>query len=582
MKKDINMPERLKNRILAARKEIASDLVLKGGNLLNVFSCETYEADIAIYDGVIVGTGTGYRGNTEIDIRGKWVTPGLVDGHLHIESSMLVPSMLAPELLSHGTTTIVSDPHEIANVLGMDGIRFMLDDSSRIPMDIFFMAPSCVPSTHLETSGAVLDVSSLSSLTDEPRILGLAEMMNFPGVLSGDRDVMEKIALFQDKIIDGHSPGMTGSDLQAYISAGIRSDHESTDRSEGILKIKNGMILMIREGTSAKNMADLLPLVNSKNARRCCLVSDDLHPLDLEKRGHLDFALKKAVSLGLDAATAVQLVTLNPSEYFGLKNIGAIAPGYKADIAVFNDMKDFEIDKVYKNGDLVVDGGKPVYLSAGETKRHIKKSWRAGGFRVSPVSLEDLRIPYTGKKVRVINVVPGQIITKASIETPKEKKGDIVSDIESDILKLCVVERHKGTGNIGLGLVKGLGLARGAIASSVAHDSHNIIAAGVRDEEILLSINTVKEMAGGQVVVCGDTILAQLPLEVAGLMSACSFEEMVRQVESLKKAASDIGCSLDDPFMLLSFLALPVIPELKLTDRGLIDVERFEIVDLYC
>ncbi len=580
MKKENDLPEILKNRILAAKKEISSDLVLKGGNVLNVFSCEIYKADIAIYDGVIVGIGTGYRGNTEVDIRGKWVTPGLVDGHLHIESSMLVPSVLARELLSHGTTTIVSDPHEIANVLGVDGIRFMLDDSRDIPLDIFFMLPSCVPATHLETSGAVLNASSMSCLTDEPRILGLAEMMNFPGVLAGDMDVMEKIALFQNRLVDGHAPGITGSDLQAYISAGIRSDHESTDRSEGILKIRNGMTLMIREGTSAKNMTELLSVVNSRNSRRCCLVSDDLHPLDIKNKGHLDFVLKKAVGLGLDAVTSVQMVTLNPSEYFGLKNIGALAPGYKADIVVFNDIETFQVDKVYKNGKLVADGGNPVYLS--DTEKQAKKRGRVGEFRMPPVSAEDLCIPYTGKNVRVINLVPGQIVTEASIETPKKAGNHIVSDTESDIIKLCVVERHKNTGNISVGLVKGFGFTKGAVASSVAHDSHNIIAAGVSDREIMLAINTVKEMAGGQAVVSGDRVLARLTLEVAGLMSACSFDKMVRQVESLKKAVSDIGCSLDDPFMLLSFLALPVIPELKLTDRGLVDVDRFEIVDLYC
>lgn len=349
--------ETLKKRILAARGEIPSDLVLKGGKIVNVFSGEIQEGDVAFFDGIIVGVGAEYQGKEHVKLEGKWVTPGLIDGHIHIESSMLPPSRLAAELLTHGTTAIVSDPHEIANVLGLDGVRFMLEDSRSIPFDIFFMAPSCVPATHLETSGATLGASGLSGLKDDPRILGLAEMMNFPGVIMGDNSVLEKINLFSGKIVDGHAPLLSGHDLQAYLTAGVRSDHESTQKTEGFEKVSSGMMLMIREGTAARDLEELLPLVNKKNSRRFCLVSDDLHAEDIANRGHLNVTLKKAVRLGLDTVTAIQLVTLNPAEYFGLKNRGAVAPGYCADVTVFNDLVDFEPLLVYKNGRKVVDSG---------------------------------------------------------------------------------------------------------------------------------------------------------------------------------------------------------------------------------
>nr|MBC8458095.1 adenine deaminase [Deltaproteobacteria bacterium] len=335
--------ETLKKRISAAKGDIPADLVLRGASVVNVFSGEIQEKDVAVYDEIIVGLGSDLHGKEEVDIRGKWIVPGLIDGHLHVESSMLLPSKLAAALLVHGTTTIVSDPHEIANVMGLKGIRFMLDDSRDIPFDIFYMAPSCVPATHLETSGATLEASDLSELKDEPRILGLAEMMNFPGVLMGDQGVLEKIVLFRNQILDGHCPFLRGHDLQAYLTAGIHSDHETTDRSEGLEKVENGMMLMIREGTSAKNLEELLPLVNSKNSRRFCFVTDDLNAEDIQLRGHLNFIVRKAIQLGLDPATAVQLVTINPAEYFGLKDRGAVAPGYCADLVVLNDLETFKV-----------------------------------------------------------------------------------------------------------------------------------------------------------------------------------------------------------------------------------------------
>ena len=570
--------ETLKKRISAAKGDIPADLVLRGASVVNVFSGEIQEKDVAVYDEIIVGLGSDLHGKEEVDIRGKWIVPGLIDGHLHVESSMFLPSKLAAALLVHGTTTIVSDPHEIANVMGLKGIRFMLDDSRDIPFDIFYMAPSCVPATHLETSGATLEASDLSELKDEPRILGLAEMMNFPGVLMGDQEVLEKIVLFRNQVLDGHCPFLRGHDLQAYLTAGIRSDHETTDRSEGLEKVENGMMLMIREGTSAKNLEELLPLVNNKNSRRFCFISDDLHAEDIQLRGHLNFIVRKAIQLGLDPATAVQLVTINPAEYFGLKDRGAVAPGYCADLVVLNDLETFKVNSVYKKGRIVVDREVLVNFPIKQDEALIMQS---KPLNIAPLTPENFRIPHSGGKARVIELVSGQITTKALYEEVKSTNGFVISDIESDILKLCVVERHQASGRIGLGLVKGFGLKRGAVASSVAHDSHNVIVVGVNDEDIFRAVDEVRVMGGGLAVASGNDIMAKAPLEIAGLMSTQPIDALVKQLRRVKKAASNLGCVLEEPFMALSFLALPVIPELKLTDIGLVDVNQFEIVPLF-
>lgn len=578
----MNSPvEAVKWRILAARREVPAELVLKGGKMVNVFSGQIQEGDVALHDGIIVGVGAEYRGREEVDLRGKWVAPGLIDGHFHIESSMLPPSRLAAELLVHGTTTIVSDPHEIANVLGLEGVRFMLQDSRSIPFDIFFMAPSCVPATDLETSGATLGPPELSELKSEARILGLAEMMNFPGVIMGDNGVLEKIDLFRDKVLDGHCPLLRGYDLQAYLTAGIRSDHETTGSMEGMEKVSSGMMLMIREGTSAKNLEELLPLVNDRNARRFCIVSDDLHAEDIQHQGHLDSTLKKAVGLGLDPVTALQLVTLNPAEYFGLKGRGAVAPGYRGDITVLNDLEGFEVASVYKDGRKVVESGELVNFPGKEAGAVSLDSLTHKPLRIAPLSPDTLRIQHGGGKARVIELIPGQVITNMRLEEVKSEGGYVIPDTNSDILKLCVAERHKASGRIGLGLVKGFGIRRGAMASSVAHDSHNVVAVGVSDEEILRAIQRVRLMGGGLAVVSEDDTLAEVPLEIAGLMSTRPLDTLVRQLQEAKEASLRLGCGLEEPFMALSFLALPVIPELKLTDRGLVDVQRFQIVPLF-
>jgi len=567
---------RMAKRIQAARGQIEADLVLKEGKVVHLFSGNIQEIDIAVYDNIIIGLGNTYKAKNEVKIRDKWVIPGLIDAHIHIESSMLIPSALAAALLVHGTTAIVSDPHEIANVMGLEGVRFMLENSRHIPFDTFFMAPSCVPATHLETAGAELNAADLAPLKNEPFVLGLAEMMNFPAILAGDPGVLEKIARFRESNLDGHCPMLSGRDLQAYLTTGISSDHEASTPEEALEKVRSGMMLMIREGTSAKNLESLLPVVNEQNVHRFCLVSDDLHAEDIQERGHLDFVIRKCLSLGLDPLTAVRLATLNPASHFGLKNRGAIAPGYLADMVVLDDLEHFQVNSVYKNGQLVAREGKLIDFPSREKPVSAKRS-----FRMAPFSKDSLKIRHRNGKARIIEWVPGQIITRMCLERVPSADGWVEGDTESDLLKLCVVERHRDTGNVGVGLIRGFGLKRGALISSVAHDSHNIIAVGVTDEEIALGVKTLGEMGGGLAAVRGDEVLARVPLEVAGLMSKKPIHELVKELKSVKEAARELGCRIPDPFMALSFLALPVIPELKVTDKGLVDVNKFEIVPLF-
>ncbi len=559
--------ERLKKRIRCAKGEIPADIVLKNGYVVNVFTGDVRKRDVAICDGIIAGVGNGYRGKEEIDLSGLYLLPGFIDAHLHIESSMLIPSRLSELLIQHGTTCVISDPHEIANVMGKDGISFMIDDAKDCPVDFFFMIPSCVPSTDLETSGARLTSDDISEFLNNPYILGLAEVMNYSGVISGDEDILKKILLFKEKRIDGHCPSLKGYELQAYVTSMIESDHESITTEEAREKLENGIFLMIREGSIAKNMEDLIHLVNEKNSFRCCFVSDDLHPEEIYKRGHMDYILRKAVRLGLDPIEAIRMVTIYPAMHFGLKERGAICAGKIADIVVVDSLKEFNVMRTFK-------GGKK--RSKEKVKRDLKNSVNIKG-----ISKEMIEVNCRKGKIRVIELIPDQIVNRMRILEPTCKNGKIVSDTERDILKVCVIERHRGTGNIGIGFVKGFGLKKGAIASSVSHDSHNIIAVGVDDEDICCAVREIKNMKGGICICIDGKIEAKVQLEVAGLMTQRTASELIKDTENLKKVAKEAGCSVENPFMILSFLALPVIPEVRITDKGIVDVNRFEIVPLF-
>jgi adenine deaminase len=566
----------LQRRIRAGRGDVPADLVLKRARVVNVFTGDILVADVAVQDGYVAGVQTGYEGKQEVDADGRWVAPGLIDPHIHIESSMLMPSRLAAALAPHGTSAIVSDPHEIANVLGMPGIRFLLERSEHLPVDVFFTAPSCVPSTPLETSGARLDADALLPLLKEPRVLGLAEMMNFPGVCHGDAEVLEKLIRFQDRILDGHSPGLKGYDLQAYLAAGIQSDHECTTPEEAREKVAAGMFVMIREGTSARNLDALLPAVTTENAGRFCFASDDLHPQDLLRRGHLNHLVQRAIRAGLHPALAVRLASFNPASYFGLRDRGAVAPGFRADLVVLDDLDMFLVNRVYKDGKLVAEDGN-VCASLEPEEGSVKAKPLATG----SLTPDRFRIQARDAEARAMELVPGQILTRQVLVHPRVRKGEVVSDPEQDLLKIAVVERHQGSGRTGLGLVRGFGLGGGALAGSVAHDSHNVIAVGVEDTDLVRAVEEVREMGGGLAVTRDGNVLARVPLPVAGLLSDAPIRVLVDEIDEANRAAASLGCRLEDPFMLLSFLALPVIPALKLTDRGLVDVERFEHVPLF-
>jgi adenine deaminase len=571
----------LTNQIKIARGDQPASVLIKNCRIVNVFSGEVEAKNVIFENDIIVGIGEDYNQAKEVyDLNGKFILPGFIDGHIHIESSMLSPQEFIRLALSHGTTSVIADPHEIANVLGIKGIEYILDSSEGLPFNLFVMIPSCVPSTNMETSGAEIDNKAVKQLLPNPRILGLAELMNFPGAISGDRKILENIILTHktNKVVDGHAPGLTGSSLQAYVLAGIGSDHECVLRNEAREKLSSGMRIMIREGSAARNLADLLPIVNPVNARRCFFVTDDKHPEELSKEGHLDHILRKAVAMGLDPITAVQMVTLNPAEYFGLKKLGAIAPGFQADLVAVTDLTNFSVEKVFKDGKLVMDRGKVIseYFKSNYKNQSVLKT-----VKVKPISVKDLQIKALHEKVRVIRLVPHQIITESWITIPKVEKGKVMPDIERDILKIVVVERHYKTGNIGLGLVNGFGLKKGAIASSVAHDSHNIIGVGTNDQDLLKAIKEVIRLQGGLVIAAENKIQGALPLPIAGLMSKEKVEIVGEKLNKMLFKLKVWGSKAANPFTTLSFLALPVIPELKITDQGLVDVAKFRFTSLW-
>lgn len=556
-----------------------ADTLLTGVKLLNVFTGEVRTTNVALGGGRIVGIGSQYRRAQEVfDLYGKYVLPGLIEGHIHIESSLLTPEGFAEAVVPRGTTAVIADPHEVANVLGLDGVRYMLRASQDLPLDCYFMASSCVPATGLETAGASLGLEAIGALLEEDRILGLAEVMDYPGVIQGSRDILEKIALARSrgKFVNGHAPGLTGEGLMAYFGAGIGSDHESTTLEEAQEKLRLGMRVMIREGSQARNLAELLPLVTPVTGRRCLLVSDDKEPHELVAHGHLDALLRRAVSMGLSPHLAVQLVTLNVAEAFGLRDRGAVAPGYLADLVVVDNLREFTPLLVFKAGRLVAEEGKLL--------REIPRRREPGTLntvRIPRLSTENLRISADRtRSVRVIGLVPGQITTRRLVLEATVVDGEVRADPARDILKLVVVERHGRNGNIGLGLVQGFGLRQGALASSVAHDSHNLIAVGVEDRDLLTALEHVASMGGGLAVAARGEILASLSLPVAGLMSEEKPGDVAAALERLLLNACDLGCMAPNPFAALSFLALPVIPEIRLTDRGLVDVGKGEFLSL--
>lgn len=562
--------------IKAAKGEIPADLVIKNAKVINVLSEEIYTADIAITDGIIAGVGENYVGKQEIDVMGAYVSPSFIDGHVHLESAMLMPSEFAKLVVPSGTTTVVADPHEISNVMGLQGISYMREATKNLPLDVYMTLPSCVPATDLETSGVDLNSYDLALVIDAPWVLGIAEMMNFPGVVNCDAGVLSKIQLGKErnKCVDGHAPHLSGKDLCAYVAAGVCSDHECTTSDEAIEKLRLGMYLMVREATGARDLEALVPVLKTHNTRKCMFVTDDRHPKHLAK--HISRMVKKSVKLGLEPIKAIQMASLNTAEYFGIKDLGAIAPGYKADLLVFNDLETFEPKMVFKNGKLTAQDGKMLVDTDNTSVPALR-----GSVNIKYLYHEDLKIKAKTDTVKTINVTPKTLITKRTDEKIIVKDGFALPNVENDILKIAVIERHKATGNIGLGFVKGFGLKSGAIASTVAHDSHNMIVIGTNDDDIYYAAVELVKSQGGKIIVENGKTLAHLKLPIAGLMSDKPADEVQQDIAKLESAAKKIGCKIDDPFMSMAFLSLSVIPELKITDKGLIDVNKFEITDLF-
>ena len=553
-----------KRRIInAAAGREPADLVLKNATYVNVFSNSLCTADIAVAEGLIVGMGE-YSGNEEVDMTGKIVLPGFLDAHIHLESSLVSPKEFVKAVLPHGTTTVVTDPHEIANVMGADGIEYMLQATEGLPVDVRFMLPSCVPATPLDESGAILDYRAIDSFYDHPRVQGLAEMMNFVGIIAGDDQPVEKIVAAQahHKKIDGHAPDLVGNDLNAYVAAGVYSDHECHDLNDAIAKLERGQFIMIREGTAAQNLDALFPLLCDKYSERCMFCTDDKHPNDLLEKGHIDYMVKKAIALGADPITAVKVACHNAARYFLLNNRGAIAPGYLADFVVIDNFQDFTIEKVFKRGELMVEDGVVRDFPAPPMESYLEERAR-NTFHVETLTAEH----FSEHRPRgIIGMVNGEITTVDAGYSDR-------IDVEYDVLKIAVVERHKNTHHIGIGFLQGYGLKSGAVATSVSHDSHNIIVVGPSEADMAAAANRVVELGGGIVVWDGGVPKAEVPLAIAGIMSDEPLVTVNAKLEAAKAAAHDLGVNPGiDPFMTLSFMALPVIPTLRITTRGVFDV----------
>ena len=574
----------LREQVAAATGSKKAELVLKNAQIVNVFTQSVETGDIAIEGGYIVGIGN-YEGITEKDLGGAYVCPGFLDGHIHIESSMTSPGEFERAVVPHGTIAVITDPHEIANVAGTAGIRFMMQSAQKLDLDVYFMLPSCVPATDLDESGAELLARDLEPFYADEEVLGLAEMMNAFGVTHGDKGCFEKLVQARSlkKAIDGHAPALSGKELNAYVTAGIRSDHECSDFEEAKEKFARGQWIMIRQGTAAKNLKALMGMFEDPYYQRCLLVTDDKHPGDLIRIGHIDAIIREAVSMGADPIRAIRMGTLNAAAYFGLHDMGAVAPGYKADLAVFDDLRTLNVKQVYKGGKLVAENGKMLHQKEKNTDWSTEIKERVfHSFHRVPITVEELQLKETtGTHQRVIDMVAHELITKERIEEWKELPGVAPGvDISRDIVKLAAIERHKNTGHVGLGFLGKYGLKKGAVATSIGHDSHNLVIAGVTDEDMVLAGNRVIENGGGLAIALEGKVLADLPLPIGGLMADEPVEVVDEKLEHMKKLSVELGISEDiDAFMTLAFISLPVIPKLRLNTYGVVDVEKHQVVE---
>lgn len=572
----------LKSRIQAAAQTVKPQLVLKNARVLNVFTNELENADVAITDGYIAGVGE-YDGQEEVDLSGCVICPGFIDGHIHLESSMIPPSEFEKAVMPHGTTAVVTDPHEIANVAGTQGIEYMLAATENLMLSVYFMLPSCVPSTGLDESGAVLLAEQLRPYYNEERVLGLAELMNSFGTVQADQDILDKLydAKRFGKLTDGHAPGLCGRELNAYVAAGVMSDHECSNASEAIEKLRRGQWIMIREGTAAKNLEALMPLFENPYYERCMLATDDKHPGDLIEGGHIDYIIRKAIKLGADPVKAVRMGTLHAAQYFGLKDLGAVAPGYQADLTVLSDLEQVQVKCVYKKGKLAAEDGR--FLGASDEAPKIFREVHdrvLHSFHLDEIKECDLQLEGHGSLQRVFTLVPGEILTTEQIVPWKEMEGVAPGvDLEHDIIKMAVFERHLHTGHIGIGFIGGYGLKKGAVATSVAHDSHNLLVAGTNDRDMVIAANAVRANEGGLAIAADGKLIGELKLPIAGLMSLESAEEVEARLKELKACAKELGIpDTIDPFMTLAFTSLPVIPKLRLNTYGLIDTDLQKVV----
>ncbi len=557
----------IQQKLSVARGEQRAELLFKNARVVNVFSGEIHKTNVAVEDGRIIGFGD-YKAKKVVDLKGAYLAPSLIDGHFHVESSMLTAPEFARAVVPHGTGAVVIDPHEYANVLGLDGIRYVLESTKNLAVDFFIMLPSCVPATHLETAGAKLTADDLKLMIHDERIAGIAELMNFPGVFLGFKSELAKIEAGKGKAIDGHAPGLRGKNLNAYALAGVRSDHESVEVEEAKEKLRLGMHILLREGSTERNLKHLLPLINAHNSQNCSFATDDKLAGDLVNEGHIDHAVRVAIKGGVPPITAIQIATINTARHYRLHNLGAIAPRYWADFIVFDDLKNFRVRQTWKKGVLVAENGR--FLGKSSAKTPLPRSTM--NLRYAP---KNLIVKASGKKkIRVIEIIPNQIVTKEFVVSPKIADGEVVSDTSCDILKMVVVERHRATGNVGVGFVRGFKLKRGAIASTVAHDAHNVVVAGTNDADILFAIKELERLQGGQIAVVDGKVKAELPLPIAGLVTDQPLPKAMKLIDNLNAAAHAMGCDLEAPFMTLSFLALSPIPALKLTDQGLIDATK--------